>query len=77
MTYNLPFLYRCQYDDGQAVEFQTVFGEAAMEQFYTRCMKEAAELPGASVYVDFYDRKYKKWKPLVKYHNKGGVHNAP
>lgn len=71
MTYNPPFLYRCRYDDGETIERETVFGEARMEQFYNRCSK------GASVTIEYYDRRRRKWKPLVKYQNKGGEHNAP
>lgn len=77
MTYNPPFLYRCLFDDGQAVERFHVFGEAQMEQFYVRCVGEAQHIKGASVSVEYYDRRYRKWKPLVKYSNRGGEHDAP
>lgn len=72
MTYNPPFLYRCQYDDGQTIERCCVFGEAPMEAFYNRCMVEAATLPGARIVIEYYDRRRKKWRPVVQYINKGG-----
>lgn len=77
MTYNPPFLYRCQYDDGHAIEEAHVFGEAAMEAFYNRCMAEAAAIPGARIVIEYYDRRRKKWRPVVRYINKGGDNNAP
>ena len=76
MTYNPPFLYRCRYDDGETIERQTIFGETDMERFYIACVESAQQIPGASVSVEYYDRRYRKWKPLVKYSNKGGEHNA-
>lgn len=77
MTYNPPFLYRCQYDDGETIERATVFGEARMEQFYTRCIQAAEGTRGASVTIEYYDRRRRKWKPVVKYQNRGGEINAP
>lgn len=77
MTYNPPFLYRCQYDDGETIERETVFGEAGMEQFYARCIQAAEGIKGASVTIEYYDRRRRKWKPVVKYQNKGGEHYAP
>lgn len=77
MTYNPPFLYRCEYDDGKTIERQHVFGEAAMEDFYTYCMGSAVRIPGARIVVEYYDRRRKKWRPVVQYRNKGGDNNAP
>ena len=72
MTYNPPFLYRCEYDDTRTIERGHVFGEAGMEAFYNRCMMEAETLPGAKITIDYYDRRRKKWRPVVHYINKGG-----
>ena len=76
MTYNPPFLYRCQYDDGQFIERQTIFGETDMERFYIACCEQAQRIKGATVRVEYYDRRHRKWKPLVAYSNKGGEDNA-
>lgn len=74
MTYNPPFLYRCEYDDGKTIERQYIFGEAGIEAFYNRCIAEAyGELaPGARIVIEYYDRRRKKWRPMVQYRNKGG-----
>lgn len=72
MTYNPPFLYRCQYDDGHAIEQVTIFGEVDMENFYNSRMVEAATLPSARIVIEYYDRRRKKWRPVVQYINKGG-----
>lgn len=72
MTYNPPFLYRCEYDDGQTIEQAHVFGEADMEAFYNRCVVEAVTLPGSKIVIEYYDRRRKKWRPVVQYKNKGG-----
>ena len=77
MTYNPPFLYRCQYDDGHLIEQVTIFGEVDMEAFYNSRMAEAETHPGARIAIEYYDRRRKKWRPVVKYQNKGGEHNAP
>ena len=77
MTYNPPFLYRCQYDDGETIERDTVFGEARMEQFYNCYIQAAESIKGASVTIEYYDRRRRKWKLVVKYRNKGGENNAP
>ena len=76
MTYNPPFLYRCQYNDGKSVDRKIIFGETGMERFYIDSVKSAQLILGASVLVEYYDRRYRRWKTLVKYVNKGGEHNA-
>lgn len=77
MTYNPPFLYRCEYDSGKTIEQAHAFGEAAMEAFYNRCMVEAVTLPGAKIAIEYYDRRRKKWRPVVQYRNKGGETDGP
>ena len=72
MTYNPPFLYRCKYDDGHSIEQITTFGEVSMENFYNRRIVEAATIPGARIVIEYYDRRRKKWRPVVQYINKGG-----
>lgn len=72
MTYNPPFLYRGEYDDARMIERYWGFGEAAIEDFYNRCMAEAATIPGARIVIEYYDRRRKKWRPVVQYINKGG-----
>ena len=80
MTYNQPFLYRCQYNDGKSVDRQIIFGETGMERFYIDSVKSAQQIIGASVLVEYYDRRYRRWKPLVKYVNYVNIgevkHNA-
>lgn len=77
MTYNPPFLYRCKYDDGQFIDQEFIFGEAGIEAFYNRCIAEAAAIPGARIVIEYYDRRRRKWRPVVQYTNKGGDNNAP
>lgn len=72
MTYNPPFLYRCEYDDGKTIERQHVFGEAAMEDAYTYWHGSAVKIHGSRIVIDYYDRRRKKWRPVVHYINKGG-----
>lgn len=72
MTYNPPFLYRCEYDDTRTIERYWAFGEVAIEDFYNSRMAEAATLPGARIVIDYYDRRRKRWHPVVRYINKGG-----
>lgn len=72
MTYNPPFLYRCEYDDGKTIERQHVFGESGMEGFYNRCIAAASAIPGSRIVIEYYDRRRKKWRPVVQYRNKGG-----
>ena len=72
MTYNPPFLYRCEYDDGKALDRRYVYGEAGMEAFYNRYIVEAEMLPGSRIVIEYYDRRRKKWRPVVQYKNKGG-----
>lgn len=72
MTYNPPFLYRCEYDDGKAIERSYIYGEAGMEVFYNRCIAEAETLPGVRIVIEYYDRRRKKWRPVVQYRSKGG-----
>lgn len=76
MTYNPPFLYRCLYDNGEFIERQTVFGETEMERFYIASCEQAQRVKGATVRIEYYDRRYRKWKPLVTFSNKGGEDNA-
>lgn len=73
MTYNPPFLYRGEYDDTRTIERYWGFGEAAIEAFYNRCMAEAVTLPGSRIAVEYYDRRRKKWRPVVRYINKGDI----
>ena len=72
MTYNPPFLYRCNYDDGKFIERQYLFGEDRMAAFYTRCLVEAEKLPGARIVIECYDRRRRKWRYVLRYINKGG-----
>ena len=77
MTYNPPFLYRCEYDDGNAIERCYIYGEAGMEAFYNRCIAEAETLPSARIVIEYYDRRRKKWRPVVQYRSKGGETDGP